>query len=89
MSLCYILCIDGSTYKLFWPMSPPTRPNSFAFTFIFTEKHLCQRSMPTQNGSMSPNGNPGSAPAMRLRPEPMNKSGADPSSYHSTNNAHY
>ena len=34
---------------------PPTGPNSFVFTYVFTEKHLCRRLAP-------PTGNPGSAP---------------------------
>ena len=25
---------------------PPTGPNSFAFTYVFTKKHLCQRLAP-------------------------------------------
>ena len=42
---------------------PPTGPNSFIFTYVFTEKHLCQRLAPppTRVGA-PPAGNPGSAP---------------------------
>ena len=43
---------------------PPTGPNSFIFTYVFTEKCLCQRLVPppTRVGT-PPMGNPGSAPA--------------------------
>ena len=43
---------------------PPTGPNSFVFTYVFTEKHLYRRLAPppTRVGA-PPTGNPGSAPA--------------------------
>ena len=28
------------------PPPPPTGPNSFIFTYVFTEKHLCRRLAP-------------------------------------------
>ena len=40
---------------------PPMGPNSFIFAYIFTEKHLCRRSMPPLTGARPPMGNPGSA----------------------------
>ena len=44
--------------------APPMGPNSFVFTYIFTEKCPCWRSSPPPNGYMSPSmGNPGSATA--------------------------
>ena len=37
----------GSTYKSFRRAPPtPTGPNSFVFTYVFTEKRLCQRLAP-------------------------------------------
>ena len=43
---------------------PPTGPNSFVFTYVFTEKHLCQRlAPPPMRVGAPPRGNPGSAPA--------------------------
>ena len=37
----------GSTYKSFRrPPPPPTGPNSFVFTYVFTKKHLCRRLAP-------------------------------------------
>ena len=42
---------------------PPTGPNSFVFTYVFTEKHLCQGLAPPPTGlAPPPMGNPGSAP---------------------------
>ena len=41
---------------------PPMGPNSFIFTYIFTKKHPCWRSMPPlTDASPPPTGNPGSA----------------------------
>ena len=44
---------------------PPTGPNSFVFTYHFTEKCLCRRLVPppTRVGA-PPTGNPGSAPVV-------------------------
>ena len=52
-----------STCRSFWHMPPPTGPNSFIFTYVFTEKCPCQRlaSPPTRVG-VPPMGNPGSTP---------------------------
>ena len=42
---------------------PPTGPNSFIFTYVFTEKCLCQRlAPPPKRVGAPPTGNPGSAP---------------------------
>ena len=42
---------------------PPTGPNSFIFTYVFTKKHLCQRLVPPpMRVGTPPMGNPGSAP---------------------------
>ena len=44
-------------------MRPPTGPNSFVFTYVFTEKCLCQRLVPPpMRVGTPPMGNPGSAP---------------------------
>ena len=44
---------------------PPTGPNSFVFTYVFTEKCLCQRlAPPPMRVGTPPMGNPGSAPAL-------------------------
>ena len=40
--------IGGSTYKILRRTPPPTGPSSFVFTYIFTERYPCWRSMPTQ-----------------------------------------
>ena len=45
---CCYLSSGGSTYKSFRRAPPPTGPNSFVFTYVFTEKHLCQRLAPPQ-----------------------------------------
>ena len=43
---------------------PPTGPNSFVFTYVFTKKHLCWRlAPPPMRVGAPPTGNPGSAPA--------------------------
>ena len=55
----------GSTYKSFRrPPPPPTGPNSFVFTYVFTEKCRCRRLTPppTRVSAPPPTGNPGSAP---------------------------
>ena len=41
--------------------SPPIGPNSFFFTYIFTEKRSRRRSTPPPTGPRPPTGNPGSA----------------------------
>ena len=53
--------------KLPAPPPPPTGPNSFVFTYVFTEKHLCQRLAPppTRVGA-PPTENPGSAPGTHI-----------------------
>ena len=44
---------------------PPTGPNSFIFTYVFTEKHLCRRlAPPPMRVGAPPTGNPGSAPVL-------------------------
>ena len=53
----------GSTYKGSRRVPPPTGPNSFVFTYVFTKKHLCQRlAPPPMRVGAPPTGNPGSAP---------------------------
>ena len=51
----YVVPSGGSTYKSFRraPPPPPTGPNSFVFTYVFTEKHLCRRLVtpPTRVGA--------------------------------------
>ena len=42
------LIIGGSGGRRVRRTPPPMGPNSFIFAYIFTEKHLCQRSMPPQ-----------------------------------------
>ena len=46
----------------------PTGPNSFIFTYIFTKKHLRQRSMPPPNGSTPPNGKSRIRPCLGSNP---------------------
>ena len=59
-----VIVSGGSTYKSFRrPPPPPTGPNSFVFTYVFTEKHLCQRLVPPpMRVGAPPMRNPGSAP---------------------------
>ena len=40
------LISGGSTYKSSRHAPPPTGPNSFVFTYVFTKKHLCWRLAP-------------------------------------------
>ena len=59
----YIYDSGGSTYKSFRRAPPPTGPNSFIFTYHFTEKCLCRRlAPPPMRVGTPPTGNPGSAP---------------------------
>ena len=47
----------------FLARAPPTGPNSFVFTYVFTEKHMCWRLVPPpMRVDAPPMGNPGSAP---------------------------
>ena len=43
--------------------APPNRPNSFIFTYVYTEKCPCwEVGAPSNEGWCPPMGNPGSAP---------------------------
>ena len=54
MYVCMYVCMQWRIYIQKFPArAPPTGPNSFIFTYVFTEKHLCRRlvSPPTRVGA--------------------------------------